>query len=257
MANEESKNTKDAKKQDNNNNIEGKKSTSIESKSPSKSDNKSTNNNNNNNNHSQKSSTSSNNKAIKPTMDKYNDLKKKLTQQILKKQEINQKLQKLEESIYQKETDYFEESTIGNIVKGFENYSKISGGSSIGGTGLMGNKRRIVYTEDDHIFSLSSINFIKRMNKRNGSNSTYVINGSTNGTENGSINNSNSATTKNLNNTLQTIINSKDDFDEYEDSVDPTSVNLGIKITPSANDNKSDSASSTPSRKRKARTIED
>ncbi|KAI5964835.1 EAF6 [Candida pseudojiufengensis] len=253
MGNDETKNSKESKKQDAIGNIESKKSVSSESKSPSKSDNKAGSNSNNNNSH--KSSTTSNHKSSKASVEKYNDLKKKLTQQILKKQEITQKLQKLEESIYQKESDYFEESTIGNIVKGFENYSKLSGGSSLATTGLMGNKRRIVYTEDDHIFSLSSVKFIKNLHKKNGGTTAYSIVNGNGYLENGNSNNGSADTS--LNNTLQTIINSKDDYEEYEDSVDPSGANSGIKITLPPHDSRSDSASSTPSRKRKARTIED
>lgn len=97
----------------------------------------------------------------KDDSEKYVELKNKLIQQILKKQELTRKLTTLEDSIYQKEIDYFEESPLGNIVKGFENFSKTGGG---GGA----NKRKIVYSEDDHIFSLSSVNYIKSLMKRQG-----------------------------------------------------------------------------------------
>ena len=61
----------------------------------------------------------------KDDSEKYVELKNKLIQQILKKQELTRKLTTLEDSIYQKEIDYFEESPLGNIVKGFENFSKL------------------------------------------------------------------------------------------------------------------------------------
>ncbi|KAI5950399.1 EAF6 [Candida margitis] len=219
-------------------------STADQSKSPQKNNN----NNSSTNAHSSqsKASTPSSTKSGKSSasIEKYNELKKKLTQQILKKQEITNKLSKLEDTIYQKESDYFEESYSGNIVKGFENFSKSSGGGSGGsggGSGTSGFRRKMVYTEDDHIFSLSSINFVKNMVKRHGP-----------GYANGSIGNG----------TASSIINSKDDFDDYEDSVDPTTANMGIKsnntAAAAASENKSEtSRSSTPSRKRKARTIED
>ncbi|RCK66325.1 Chromatin modification-related protein EAF6 [Candida viswanathii] len=149
--------------------------------------------------------------------EKYDQLRKKLVQQILKKQELSKKLTTLEDSIYQKEMEYFEDSPLGNIIKGFENITKTSGGGS------SANKRRVVYTEDDHIFSLSSVNYIKQMLKRQG----QSINGS-----------------------------SKDDFDDYEDSVDPTTANLGAKAA-SIERSETPSSGSTPSRKRKARTFDD
>ncbi|KAG5417584.1 EAF6 [Candida metapsilosis] len=226
-----------------------------------------------NNNKSDNSTPSSQSKASTPSssstkqskgaasVEKYNDLKKKLTQQILKKQEIANKLAKLEDTIYQKESSYFEESYSGNIVKGFENFSKSSGGGASatgggGGSGASGFKRRIVYTEDDHIFSLSSISFVKNMVKRHGAGYAAAANGAL------------------ANATASSIINARDDFDDYEDSVDPTTANLGIKpgnagaagsasATPVAasvaleNNKQEISRSSTPSRKRKARTIED
>lgn len=263
------------------------KSTSLPSKGPTTDPSKSPQKNNNNNNNNAKSDTASSSQSKPSTpsstklskgaasIDKYNDLKKKLIQQILKKQEIGNKLSKLEDTIYQKESDYFESSYSGNIVKGFENFAKsggggasgVSGGGGGGGSGTSGFKRRIVYTEDDHIFSLSSISFVKNMVKRHGANyaaATTVVG-------NGSLSNGSASS----------IINSKDDFDDYEDSIDPTTANLGVKhnsnqssavapvatatatssaaaAAPSTENAKSEtSRSSTPSRKRKARTIED
>ena len=152
--------------------------------------------------------------------EKYDELRKKLVQQIVKKQELSKKLSNLEDSIYQKEIEYFEDSPLGNIIKGFENITKTSGG---GGGGS--NKRRVVYTDDDHIFSLSSVNYIKQMLKRQG----QSINGSS---------------------------TTKDDFDDYEDSVDPATANFGTK-TGSIERSETPSSGSTPSRKRKARTFDD
>lgn len=116
-----------------------------------------------------------------PTLDQYTQLKNELTQLILKKQELDAQLLSLEEAIYEKENDYFNESTYGNIVKGFDNFAKSSSGGS--------NKRKMVYTDDDHIFSLSSSSFVKTLIKREG-----VNNGAT-------------------------------DLDDYEDSVDPVNGN--------------------------------
>ena len=105
---------------------------------------------------------------VKPTpsddTDKYGKLKDDLVKDILKKQELEKKLQELEDSIYEKENDYFNESVYGNIIKGFENFSKASGST---------NKKRLQYTDYDHIFSMSSTNYIKQLMKKQG-----VVNGS-------------------------------------------------------------------------------
>lgn len=169
-----------------------------------------------------------------PSIEQYTNLKNQLTQQILQKQELDNKLNKLESEIYDKENEYFNESTFGNIVKGFENFSKTSGG------GLNGsNKKKITYTDDDHIFSLSSNNFVKTLMKRQG-----------------------------LHVPSSTSSNQLNDLDEYEDSVDPSMNN---KLDQSSNGGSSSgnavasmvaasasiSASGTPGRKRKARVIED
>lgn len=123
-----------------------------------------------------------------PSIDQYTQLKNELTKQILKKQELDAQLLALEESIYDKENDYFNESTYGNIVKGFDNFSKSSSGGS--------NKRKMVYTDDDHIFSLSSSTFVKTLMKREG------------------------------------VTTGGPDLDDYEDSVDPVS---GTNTGPESN----------------------
>lgn len=91
-------------------------------------------------------------------MKEYNEVKQQLVKEINKKAELQEKLQKLEDEIYHKENEYFAESIYGNIIKGFENFSKNSNQ----------NKRKITYNEDDHIFSLSSQAFVKDMMKRQG-----------------------------------------------------------------------------------------
>ena len=149
-----------------------------------------------------------------PSIDKYTEMKNQLTQQIIKKQELTKKLNVLEESIYEKEKEYFNESTYGNIVKGFENFFKSSGGGSL-------HKKRFQYTDEDHIFSLSSVNYVKTIMKRQG----YVNGG-----------------------TSVPVPQSKDDFDDYEDSIEP--VGTGAPTTKTE-------MTATPSRKRKARVLDD
>lgn len=157
-----------------------------------------------------------------PSVERYTQLKRQLTEQILKKQELDAKLLALEDAIYDKENDYFNESTYGSIVKGFENFTKTNTGGS--------NKKRIVYTDDDHIFSLSSANYVKTLMKRQG----------------------------------LSLLGSKDDLDDYEDSVDPISAKENNGLAAMAKDKETappssaiSSNSGTPARKRKARTFDD
>ncbi|WPK23906.1 hypothetical protein PUMCH_001156 [Australozyma saopauloensis] len=99
-----------------------------------------------------------------PSLDEYTKLKDELVSSILKKREIDAKLAQLEEEIYDKELDYFNESTYGNIVKGFESFGKMS----LGGL----NKRKMVFNDEDHIFSMSSATFIKALMRKQGVNSS-------------------------------------------------------------------------------------
>ncbi|CAN3355256.1 chromatin modification-related protein Eaf6p [Diutina catenulata] len=138
--------------------------------------------------------------------DKYTKLKDDLVKEILKKQELEKKLSDLEDQIYDKENDYFNESVYGNIIKGFDNFSKASGSTA---------KKRLQYSEDDHIFSLSSTNYLKQMMKKQG-----TANGTT--------------------------------IDDYEDVVEPRDQGAGSPSVPAAPSDDG-SASSPPARKRKSR----
>lgn len=185
-------------------------------------------------------SPSKNEKQQTPSIEQYNELKNQLTQQILKKQELDSQLGTLESTIYDKETEYFNESIYGNIVRGFENFSKNSGGGSAGSMGS--NKRRLAYTDDDHIFSLSSINFVKTLMKRQG----LSINDSYQYTDSPSSNSNNPT---------------KDDFDDYEDSVDPNigkdPKSNGVSTESPATTPGTPTSSGIPPRKRKARALDD
>jgi chromatin modification-related protein EAF6 len=57
-----------------------------------------------------------------------------------------------EEAIYQKETDYLENTPSGNIITGFDNYTK-------GTTGAAAQRRKTGLTDANRVFSRSSISY--------------------------------------------------------------------------------------------------
>lgn len=141
--------------------------------------------------------------ANEPTLDAYVKLKDELVALILKKRDIDAQLATLEEEIFDKELDYFNESTYGNIVKGFDSFGKMSLGAF--------NKRKMVFNEEDHIFSMSSATFVKSLMRKQG------------------------------------VPTSGGDLDDYEDSVEPSN---GV-ANGNGTVNGKDSPISTPLRKRK------
>ncbi|KAG5356575.1 Chromatin modification-related protein [Yarrowia sp. C11] len=87
-------------------------------------------------------------------MNQYEKLKKQLKDNINKKKTHDKNLNSLEEQIFTLEGAYLEETSHGNLVKGFDTY--IKGAQS---------KKRYVFNEDDRLFSLSSAVFLKHQAK--------------------------------------------------------------------------------------------
>ncbi|OWP01984.1 hypothetical protein B2J93_4610 [Marssonina coronariae] len=71
---------------------------------------------------------------------------------LTKRQVLEERLRKQEEAIYRKESEYLEDTPHGNIITGFEAYTK---GSSM----MPGQRRRAPVRAEDRIFSGSSVSF--------------------------------------------------------------------------------------------------
>ncbi|PBP24564.1 hypothetical protein BUE80_DR004409 [Diplocarpon rosae] len=69
-----------------------------------------------------------------------------------KRQVLEERLRKQEEAIYRKESEYLEDTPHGNIITGFEAYTK-------GGGVMPGQRRRAPPRAEDRIFSGSSVSF--------------------------------------------------------------------------------------------------
>ncbi|ODV85397.1 hypothetical protein CANARDRAFT_22930 [[Candida] arabinofermentans NRRL YB-2248] len=103
----------------------------------------------------------------------YDKLKKKLKESLAKKKELDKKLTKLEEDIFNKETKYLSDGiNHGNIIKGFENFTKNVSGTSASRT------KKIQFTDEDRIFSLSSATYVRHLKKINSGQATGSLNSS-------------------------------------------------------------------------------
>jgi chromatin modification-related protein EAF6 len=103
------------------------------------------------------------NGALDPSrgMPYYEKLRRDLRDTLSRKRVLDANLAKLEDNIYSLETSYLEDTTAGNIIRGFDNY--IKGGTALGGgTGSAATRRRTGITDADRIFSRSSVSFLVR-----------------------------------------------------------------------------------------------
>lgn len=83
----------------------------------------------------------------------YEKTRKHLKDLLNKKTAIANSLANLEDQIYKKETEYLEETPSGNIITGFENYTK---GTS---TAIGGGRKRGNVVDGNRVFSNSSISY--------------------------------------------------------------------------------------------------
>ncbi|KAF2196840.1 NuA4-domain-containing protein [Delitschia confertaspora ATCC 74209] len=93
----------------------------------------------------------------------YEKLRRELRDTLQKKRLLDQSLAQLEENILRVETSYLEETSAGNIIKGFDNYIKGSTTISAAGGGGpgAGGRRKAAVSEADRIFSRSSASFLR------------------------------------------------------------------------------------------------
>ncbi|KAJ5864490.1 uncharacterized protein N7529_006406 [Penicillium soppii] len=97
----------------------------------------------------------------------YEKLRRELRDTLQKKRLMDKSMSQLEDQIFRFEQSYLEETTAGNIIKGFDNYIKGSAsGSSLGASGLglgggvAGSRRKAAVTESDRVFSRSSASYM-------------------------------------------------------------------------------------------------
>ena len=98
----------------------------------------------------------------------YERLKKTLKTSIKQKQDLEETLAKIEQSIWNKEGSYLDETIAGNIMKGFDNYIKASGAQGISTTGGgTSSRKKATVGEQDRLFSRSSVGFWNSMRVSN------------------------------------------------------------------------------------------
>ncbi|KAE8352115.1 histone acetyltransferase subunit NuA4-domain-containing protein [Aspergillus coremiiformis] len=97
----------------------------------------------------------------------YEKLRRELRDTLQKKRLMDKSMAQLEDQIFRFEQSYLEETTAGNIIKGFDNY--IKGSSSVAGGagsltlsgGVGGVRRKAQVTDADRVFSRSSASFMR------------------------------------------------------------------------------------------------
>ncbi|KAL4737812.1 histone acetyltransferase subunit NuA4-domain-containing protein [Aspergillus similis] len=99
----------------------------------------------------------------------YEKLRRELRDTLQKKRLMDKSMAQLEDQIFRFEQSYLEETTAGNIIKGFDNYIKGSStGSGLGAGGISlstgagtASRRKSAVTDNDRVFSRSSASFMR------------------------------------------------------------------------------------------------
>ncbi|KAH7399389.1 histone acetyltransferase subunit NuA4-domain-containing protein [Pyrenochaeta sp. MPI-SDFR-AT-0127] len=91
----------------------------------------------------------------------YERLRRDLRESLNKKRLIDNNLLQLEENILRVETQYLEETSAGNIIKGFDNYIKGAASTTTTGGAGTATRRKAPISDVDRIFSRSSNGFLR------------------------------------------------------------------------------------------------
>ncbi|KAF5864737.1 hypothetical protein ETB97_006582 [Aspergillus alliaceus] len=97
----------------------------------------------------------------------YEKLRRELRDTLQKKRLMDKSMAQLEDQIFRFEQSYLEETTAGNIIKGFDNYIKGSSSGPGGAAslalsgGVGGTRRKAQVTDSDRVFSRSSASFMR------------------------------------------------------------------------------------------------
>ncbi|PVH78857.1 NuA4-domain-containing protein [Cadophora sp. DSE1049] len=98
------------------------------------------------------SATNASSTADVPGQPFYDKTRAHLRALLHKRRELEAKLQSQEADILRKETEYLEDTPYGNIIIGFDAYTK-------GVSSVPGQRRRLVVVEGNRVFSRSSVSF--------------------------------------------------------------------------------------------------
>ncbi|EMD63050.1 hypothetical protein GGP41_005073 [Bipolaris sorokiniana] len=91
----------------------------------------------------------------------YERLRRDLRESLNKKRLIDNNLLQLEDNILRVETQYLEETSAGNIIKGFDNYIKGAATTTTTGGAGTATRRKAPINDADRIFSRSSTSFLR------------------------------------------------------------------------------------------------
>ncbi|KAF2132799.1 NuA4-domain-containing protein [Dothidotthia symphoricarpi CBS 119687] len=91
----------------------------------------------------------------------YERLRRDLRDLLQKKRAIDNGLLQLEDNILRQETTYLEETSAGNIIKGFDNYIKGAATTTTTGGAGTATRRKAPISDADRIFTRSSNSFLR------------------------------------------------------------------------------------------------